>query len=41
MFELPALQNVSKVVIDENTVINDTKPLLIYGESPRAAAADA
>jgi ATP-dependent Clp protease ATP-binding subunit ClpX len=41
MFELPALQNVSKVVIDENTVINDTKPLLIYGESPRAAASDA
>jgi ATP-dependent Clp protease ATP-binding subunit ClpX len=41
MFELPALQNVNKVVIDENTVINDTKPLLIYGESQRAAASDA
>jgi ATP-dependent Clp protease ATP-binding subunit ClpX len=37
MYELPSQQNVVKVVIDENTITNGAKPLLIYSESQKAA----
>lgn len=37
MFDLPTLQNVSKVVVDENVVRGDTPPLLIYSDQPRVA----
>jgi len=37
MYELPSQQNVVKVVIDENSITNGAKPLLIYSESPKAA----
>ena len=37
MFELPNEQNVSKVVIDENTITNGAKPLLIYHEQPKVS----
>ncbi|XLZ71549.1 ATP-dependent Clp protease ATP-binding subunit ClpX [Massilia sp. SR12] len=37
MFDLPNQQNVTKVVIDENTITSGAKPLLIYQESPKAA----
>jgi ATP-dependent Clp protease ATP-binding subunit ClpX len=37
MYELPSQQNVVKVAIDENTITNGAKPLLIYSESPKAA----
>ena len=37
MFELPTLQNVSKVVVEENSITGDGKPLLIYEDSPRVA----
>lgn len=37
MFELPNEQNVSKVVIDENTINNGAKPLLIYHEQPKVS----
>ena len=39
MFDLPSMQNVSKVVVDENTIVGDTKPLLIYADQPRVAGA--
>jgi ATP-dependent Clp protease ATP-binding subunit ClpX len=39
MFELPSQQNVAKVVIDENTIINGAKPLLIYHEQPKVSGA--
>lgn len=39
MFELPSEKNVSKVVIDENTINNGGKPLLIYNEQPKVAGA--
>jgi ATP-dependent Clp protease ATP-binding subunit ClpX len=29
MYELPSEQNVAKVVVDENTITNGAKPLLI------------
>ena len=37
MYELPTEENVSKVVIDENTIDGATKPILIYADSPKAA----
>lgn len=38
MYELPSLKNVTKVVLDENTVTEEAKPLLIYGETTKAAS---
>ncbi len=37
MYDLPSQQNVSKVVIDENTITNHAKPLLIYHEQVRVS----
>jgi ATP-dependent Clp protease ATP-binding subunit ClpX len=39
MYELPSEKNVAKVVIDENTINNGAKPLLIYNEQPKVAGA--
>src|ERR1035438_4620553 len=37
MYELPTMENVSKVVIDEPTVHGEGKPLLIYSDPPKVA----
>ncbi len=37
MFDLPSLENVSKVVVDEATISGDGKPLLIYSDPPKVA----
>jgi ATP-dependent Clp protease ATP-binding subunit ClpX len=37
MFDLPGLENVSKVVVDEATIVGDGKPLLIYADQPKVA----
>ena len=37
MYDLPSLENVSKVVIDYNTTNNDIKPILIYSDQPKVA----
>ena len=37
MFDLPSLQNLSKVVVDEGVVRGETPPLLIYADQPRTA----
>jgi ATP-dependent Clp protease ATP-binding subunit ClpX len=37
MFELPSMQNVSKVVIDEATILGDGKPILMYADQPKVA----
>ena len=37
MFDLPTQENVSKVVVDESTVIGEGKPLLIYSDPPKVA----
>ncbi|MDP2788221.1 MAG: ATP-dependent Clp protease ATP-binding subunit ClpX [Pseudomonadota bacterium] len=37
MFDLPGMKDVSKVVVDEKTVIGEGKPLLIYAEKAKAA----
>jgi len=41
MYELPTLENVSKVVVDEQMVSADGKPLLIYSEPPKVAGGSA
>ncbi|UZG43076.1 ATP-dependent Clp protease ATP-binding subunit ClpX [Caldimonas thermodepolymerans] len=38
MFELPTLDGVQKVVVDEHTIEENTKPLLVYREQAKASA---
>jgi ATP-dependent Clp protease ATP-binding subunit ClpX len=38
MFELPTYHGVAKVVIDEHTIEDNTKPLLVYHEQAKASA---
>jgi ATP-dependent Clp protease ATP-binding subunit ClpX len=37
MYELPSLQNVQKVVVDENAIDGEGKPLVIYADAPKVA----
>ncbi|GHU27370.1 ATP-dependent Clp protease ATP-binding subunit ClpX [Betaproteobacteria bacterium] len=37
MYELPGMENVVKVVIDENVITGDTKPILIYADQPKVS----
>ena len=39
MYELPALENVAKVVVDESAISGETKPLIIYegADIPKAS----
>ncbi|MBI3055115.1 MAG: ATP-dependent Clp protease ATP-binding subunit ClpX [Betaproteobacteria bacterium] len=37
MFDLPSMQNVIKVVVDEGSIGTDTRPLLIYSDQPKVA----
>jgi ATP-dependent Clp protease ATP-binding subunit ClpX len=41
MYELPTLENVSKVVVDEQMVLAEGKPLLIYQDPPKVAGSSA
>jgi ATP-dependent Clp protease ATP-binding subunit ClpX len=38
MFELPTLNGVAKVVLDEHTIEEETAPLLVYDEQAKASA---
>ena len=38
MFDLPSLANVQKVVVDDNAISGDGKPLLIYSDQPKVAS---
>ena len=38
MYELPSLKNVSKVVVDEASVMGESKPLVIFENSKPAKA---
>ncbi|RCS59812.1 ATP-dependent Clp protease ATP-binding subunit ClpX [Parvibium lacunae] len=40
MYELPSLEGVQKVVIDETTISADAKPLLIYEEKAKAVGSN-
>src|SRR5229473_3483112 len=39
MYDLPSQTNLSRVVVDEATIANDGKPLLMFAETPKVAAA--
>ena len=41
MYELPTMENVSKVVVDEAMVSADGKPILIYSDQPKVAGSSA
>jgi ATP-dependent Clp protease ATP-binding subunit ClpX len=38
MYELPSLENVSKVVVDESVINHQTEPYLIYSNAQAAPA---
>lgn len=38
MFDLPSLENVTKVVVDEATILSDAAPLMIYSDPPKVAS---
>lgn len=38
MFELPSMENVTKVVIDENVISGTAKPLMIYADQAKLAS---
>ena len=40
MYELPGMENVTKVVIDENTIASDAKPILIYADQPKVSGSN-
>jgi ATP-dependent Clp protease ATP-binding subunit ClpX len=40
MFDLPSMNNVEKVVVDEGTITGDQKPLLMYSDQLKAVGAD-
>ena len=40
MYELPGMENVSTVVIDENMINSDTPPLLIYADQPKVSGSN-
>jgi ATP-dependent Clp protease ATP-binding subunit ClpX len=40
MYELPTMENVAKVVIDESMVDNATPPILIYADQPKVSGSN-
>ena len=40
MYELPGMDNVTKVVVDENMISGDNKPLLIYADQPKVSGSN-
>ena len=37
MFDLPSIENVEKVVLDENSAIGEIQPIVMYADTPKAA----
>ncbi len=37
MFDLPGMQKVRKVVVDENAIVGEATPLVIYADAPKVA----
>jgi ATP-dependent Clp protease ATP-binding subunit ClpX len=40
MYELPSMENVSKIVVDETTIRGESKPLIIYDSKQEQAASE-
>jgi ATP-dependent Clp protease ATP-binding subunit ClpX len=39
MYDLPSHNNLARVVVDEATIANDGKPLLMFADTPKVASA--
>ena len=39
MYDLPSHTNLARVVVDEATIANDGKPLLMFADTPKVASA--
>ncbi len=39
MYDLPSMSNLARVVVDESTIANDGKPLLMFADAPKVASA--
>src|SRR5512132_1688626 len=39
MYDLPSHNNLTRVIVDENTITNDGKPLLMFADPPKVASA--
>ena len=39
MYDLPSHSNLARVVVDEGTINNDGKPLLVFADTPKVASA--
>jgi ATP-dependent Clp protease ATP-binding subunit ClpX len=39
MYDLPSHSNLARVVVDEATIANDGKPLLMFTDAPKVASA--
>jgi ATP-dependent Clp protease ATP-binding subunit ClpX len=37
MYEIPTMESVSKVVIDESTIESGAQPMMIHADQPRVA----
>ncbi|MEQ1882463.1 MAG: AAA family ATPase, partial [Burkholderiales bacterium] len=37
MYDLPSLNNVEKVIVDEGMILGDTRPMLLYSDKPKVA----
>jgi ATP-dependent Clp protease ATP-binding subunit ClpX len=37
MYELPSLENVSKVVVDESVIDGESEPFIVYANMPASA----
>ncbi|MFQ3275885.1 MAG: ATP-dependent Clp protease ATP-binding subunit ClpX, partial [Colwellia sp.] len=40
MYELPSMENVSKIVVDENTIKGESQPIVIYDSKQEKAASE-
>jgi ATP-dependent Clp protease ATP-binding subunit ClpX len=38
MYDLPSMSNLARVVVDESTIANDGKPLLMFADTAKVAA---
>jgi len=40
MYELPGMENVIKVVVDQSTIAGESKPILIYSDQPKVSGSN-
>ena len=41
MYDLPSLSNLSRCIVDEATINNEGKPLLVFADAPKVASGHA